>query len=311
MGEKDNKEKMTLSEKRATRLQDRFNTLRERIDKRPPSSALGRKRALKNLHILSAIIDGRMDLNDRRAFFDSEVFNEEDRYYKTQTEINNSITDLSMKKNAALNEIAGLKDEKSKQSRQQKRIIGKMSRRYRSQLGSMEAIDQVRKREQDLKEEVKRIDSVIEEQQKLIKENIETFVENKKAIKLAYKEDLKQIRKNNKERLAKANPNLFRRIGDWVQERRTKSAKMLMEGLKETEQTSKRKMFLRSNAADVSLREQADNAAKAREGFSDMEEYKTMQVAGENLDKEEIEWLSELQDNPILEAPEETGTEIR
>lgn len=300
MGENGNKKKKTHSEKRATSLQDKLTVLRQRLYKNPPSAPMIREHMFKKLHILEAKVDGRIDLNNRKTLFGSEVFNEDDRYYRTQTEISDSITDLSMKRNAILNEIDGLKHEKSKQGKQQRRIIGKMSKRYRSQLGAIEGTDKVRMREQELREEVQGINSSIKELEGLIGENVEKYLKNKKAIERAYRKDLRQIRKNNKERLAKANPNLFRRIGNWVQERREKSAKMLMEALAETEQASKREMFLQSNASDISLREQAANATKVREGFSDMEEYKTMQVAGEN-----IEWLSGSQRNLDREEQEE------
>ena len=306
MEEKDNKEKKTHSEKRATRLQNKLTVLRQRLDKNPPSAVMGREHMFKKLHILEAKVDGQIDLNNRKTLFGSEVFNEDDRYYRTQTEISDSITDLSMKRNAILNEIDGLKHEKSKQGKQQRRIIGKMSKRYRSQLGAIEGIDKVRMREQELREEVQGINSRIKELEGLIGENVEKYLKNKKAIERVYRKDLRQIRKDNKERLAKANPNLFRRIGNWVQERRERSAKMLMEALAETEQASKREMFLQSNASDISLREQAANATKVREGFSDMEEYKTMQVAGENPNKaENIEWLSGSQRNLDREEQEE------
>lgn len=316
MEEKDNKEKKTHSEKRATRLQNKLTVLRQRLDKNPPSAVMGREHMFKKLNILEAKVDGQIDLNNRKTLFGSEVFNEDDRYYRTQTEISDSITDLSMKRNAILNEIDGLKHEKSKQGKQQRRIIGKMSKRYRSQLGAIEGIDKVRMREQELREEVQGINSRIKELEGLIGENVEKYLKNKKAIERVYRKDLRQIRKDNKERLAKANPNLFRRIGNWVQERRERSAKMLMEALAETEQASKREMFLQSNAANTSLREQANNVAKAREGFSDRKEYKTMQVAREiqssglTGETQDDEWLPDIQEQQEAQDAQEYEQQI-
>ena len=90
-----------------------------------------------------------------------------------------------------------------------------------------------------------------------------------------------------------------------------------MGALEETEQSSKRKMFLQSNAADITLREQADNAAKFREGFSDRKEYKTMQTAQKIQDSEwpqetqDGEWLAGRQKKQKPKELEEMEIEIR
>lgn len=260
--EEDKDPKMTFSEKRAMSAQDKLKNLREKVSENPPKTTLGRKLAVARLNRLQNMVDKRILKNNAKAQAKKEEYAMADAYNKTQQNVINKISDLSLEREDILRELRGLdrfdpNSSKSMFAKQQKKMAKSMPKGYkatRNENNNAKVID----RKRSLESKLKIIDQEIEGYENTMASNDKAYKNNRAEIKADKKKNLAVIK----------SPNIFKRIKNffnkkveqfrtWKKEQRDKAGKELSDKVANTEESSMREMFLESNASNISLEDQA------------------------------------------------------
>lgn len=264
------KPKMTFSEKRAMSAQDKLRDLREKISENSPKTILGKKLAMARLNRLQNMVDKRILKNNIKAMAKSDEYSMADKYNESQQSLMDEISDLSLDREDIIRELRRLdrfdpNSNKSIFAEQQKKMAKSMPKGYkatRSENSNARVIDQKRQLENKLRE----IDQKIENIDNMMRKNDEL-----------YKDNIAEIKANKKESLAVVkSPNIFKRIKDffnkkveqfkaWREDQRNKAGEELSDTVANTEKSSKREMFLKSNASNISLEEQAKYSQEIQE----------------------------------------------
>lgn len=285
--EKDNEPEVTFSEKRTLSLQDKLLNLREKVSENPPKTVIGRKLATARLNRLSNMVDKRILKNNIKSMAKSEEYATADAYNKSQQVLMEEISDLSLDREDILRELRRLdrfdpNSSKSMFAKQQKKMAKNMPKGYKYKTNE-NTNTRVIEQQRQLRARIEEIEKEIAKRQELMEKNDEKYKGYRAEIKASKKESLAVVK----------SPNIFKRIKNffnkkveqfkaWREEQRNKTGEELSNAVANTEKSSKRKIFLESNASNISLEDQAkysqeiqeeleerDNNGKTQENYRD------------------------------------------
>lgn len=266
------KPKMTFSEKRAMSVQDKLKDLREKISENPPKTILGKKLAVTRLNRLQNMVDKRILKNNIKTMAKSQEYSIADEYNESQQSLMDEISDLSLDREELLRELRRVErfDPRSSKSifaSQQKKMAKNMPKGYKYKTNE-NTNTRVIEQQRQLRDRIEEIEKEIAKRQELMEKNDEKYKGYRAEIKASKKESLAVVK----------SPNIFKRIkaffdkkveqfNAWREEKRSKTGEELSNAVANTEKSSMRKMFLESNASNISLEDQAKHSQEIQEKF--------------------------------------------
>lgn len=261
------KPKVKLSEQHVLSAQEKLTKLREKFKENPPKTLLGKKIAITKLNRLKANIDRAIIKNNLKILSERGLYSKYESYAETLNVLEEQIANLEADTKRMETEVKRLDnlDPLSKKSifaKDNKRVRKNMPKGYKANVGEKDG------------EEDKRLElnKAVQENKKLIDDKKALITELHKTYEIQKAKEKKNLKKD----LVVVKPNIFKKIGKFLKEKRQQfnewrvrkngeSQLKLEEMVKESEGSTKRKMMFEDLSSGYTQEEQNTFARETNE----------------------------------------------